>query len=98
MVPALHLTTVPVTGGGKGHFVMKVRIHHAPNTQLINDYYPLAICNPSCLNGGQCDRPNHCKCTAEYTGTQCEDGMTADAYVIYQMNIIMTLWHSIFGI
>lgn len=49
---------------------------HTKYTAIINDYYPLAICDPPCLNGGQCDGPNRCKCTAEYTGTQCEDGMT----------------------
>ena len=76
MAPAQHPTSVPVIVGGKVYFVMKVRKsstilrHEKPVTSCI----ATAVCDPPCLNGGQCDGPNQCTCTAEYTGSQCEEG------------------------
>ena len=42
---------------------------------LLFQYISLAICEPACLNGGQCDSPNQCTCTAEYKGSLCEEGV-----------------------
>ena len=32
----------------------------------------LAICNPGCLNGGECVAPNVCACRRGYVGPSCE--------------------------
>lgn len=34
----------------------------------------LAICNPPCLNGGNCLSFNVCQCTKEFRGQQCQWG------------------------
>lgn len=32
----------------------------------------LAVCEQSCLNGGECIEPNVCKCRTGYEGPSCE--------------------------
>ena len=48
--------------------IRKLFIHGLPNTFS-------ALCNPGCLNGGSCIRPNVCSCPVGYTGPTCETGM-----------------------
>ena len=47
-----------------------------------------AICNPVCLNGGRCDGPNQCTCTAEYTGSQCGEGKLDHSITRYVVILI----------
>ena len=36
----------------------------------------IAVCSPSCVNGGSCIRPNTCSCRAGWTGSACQTGKT----------------------
>ena len=41
-------------------------------TNYISTFTLIAICNPSCLNGGECTSPNTCLCRDTYTGAICD--------------------------
>lgn len=38
---------------------------------LIYCFICVAICRPSCMNGGTCDGNRRCQCTPQYTGPTC---------------------------
>ena len=35
----------------------------------------LAVCHPSCMNGGTCVRPGVCECIPGRSGDHCQNGM-----------------------
>ena len=37
-----------------------------------------AICDPVCLNGGDCVEPNICSCASGYKGDVCDEGLLYD--------------------
>lgn len=39
-----------------------------------------ALCNPVCLNGGTCMKPNICACPSGFYGSQCQIGNTVMKY------------------
>ena len=55
-----------------------------------------ALCEPSCLNGGQCLSPNTCLCPSRWTGDQCEKGENLKSTTYYMSIIISYLYNSIF--
>ena len=34
----------------------------------------IAVCTPSCANGGTCVTPGHCLCTSSWSGQYCQEG------------------------
>ena len=60
-----------------GKSVISLQLHHAYKLWHYISLFPIlraAMCDPACLNGGRCNAPNQCTCTAEYTGNTCEEG------------------------
>ena len=41
---------------------------------LIFPFFPTAVCNPACLNGGRCVGNNMCSCPYGFMGDRCETG------------------------
>ena len=39
-----------------------------------HSYSLLAVCDPPCLNGGECNSDGSCTCAGGWTGAQCEQG------------------------
>ena len=37
--------------------------------------YILAVCNQTCLHGGQCSKPNECTCRMGFIGSSCEQDL-----------------------
>ncbi len=60
--PHLHCMLTPYTYTS----LLSMEVH-------INCIFHLAICNPSCLNGGTCIAPNTCQCiTIAWSGNYCQ--------------------------
>ena len=52
---------------------MKEAIKLMDTTNIIK--FPFsAVCSPTCMNGGECVRPNECNCAAGYYGAACDKG------------------------
>ena len=62
-------------------------LHQYPSTNteghLCNMLLSLAVCSPSCQNGGTCTSPGRCTCTRGWTGTSCENCKPANNYNTY---------------
>lgn len=41
---------------------------------------PAALCDPVCLNGGACTKPNICACPGGFYGSQCQIGKKRNIY------------------
>ena len=50
---------------------------------LRNMLLSIAVCSPSCQNGGTCTSPGSCTCTRGWTGTSCENCKPTNDYNIY---------------
>lgn len=51
--------------------------------------YNIAICNPSCRNGGVCSAPGHCSCRSGWDGSTCSRGV----YCHYDVQLCMDLFN-----
>ena len=83
----LHLVSAPVLLSGQDQTVQQVRcmtyVHIYNNNNAIHLSLPLnfissnvlyiAICVPSCSNGGTCTSPGVCRCTSGWSGSRCDD-------------------------
>lgn len=41
---------------------------------ILSSYCAIALCEPVCLNGGSCYKPNTCLCPNGFFGAQCQNG------------------------
>jgi hypothetical protein len=73
LVPVLGVA-VPVKHVRKTfHFVASYTILLLPLEFHLNCIFHLAVCSPSCLNGGTCTAPNTCQCIAGiWSGNICQ--------------------------
>lgn len=72
----LHQMFAVASQSGKEIGVNKVYTHLYLDvyTCTKTKYFTIAVCHPSCQNGGQCVRPNQCDCTDEWEGHICDEG------------------------
>jgi len=51
--------------------VLYVRSEIIFGKKKINLLMSIAVCSPTCSNGGTCGSPNTCTCPSTYSGTTC---------------------------
>jgi hypothetical protein len=58
---------------------------------LVHCWFYLAVCSPSCSNGGTCSNPNTCTCPSTYTGSICQTRESSFGFFCTENNVFQLL-------
>ncbi|CAF4212506.1 unnamed protein product [Adineta steineri] len=81
LAAGIALTTVTVlwkhSGSASTTFPTTVTTTTASTTTTVTTTTTAPVCNPSCLNGGNCTAPNVCTCSTAWEGSICQTPIEA---------------------